>query len=213
MCQCIPQSVSPIIVDTTGQGFHLTSAEHGVTFDFYGNGHPIRLSWTDAVYGNGFLALDRNGNGRIDNAKELFGNITEQPQSNTPNGYLALAEFDKPENGGNEDGIIDWHDAVYQKLVIWIDANHDGASQPEELHSLPSLGVYSIGLKYREEPITDQYGNKFRYRGILNPSAADGQSQDGRYTYDVFFTTVKPVGTGTCPLKSGTKLTLKDLLQ
>jgi hypothetical protein len=186
-CYCIPNGVSPIIIDTTGHGFHLTSAEQGVRFDFFGTGKPLQLSWTDANSGNGFLALDRNGNGRIDNAKELFGNITEQPKSDDPNGYLALAEFDKPENGGNGDGIIDFHDAVYSKLLIWIDANHDGVSQPEELHSLPSLGVYSIGLKFTEEPRTDEYGNKFRYRGVLNPNPLDGTSRDGRYTYDVFF--------------------------
>jgi hypothetical protein len=186
-CQCIPNGVSPIIIDTTGHGFHLTSAEQGVRFDFFGSGKPLQLSWTEGNSGNGFLALDRNGNGRIDDGKELFGNITEQPKADDPNGYLALAEFDKPENGGNGDGIIDYHDAVYSKLLIWIDANHDGVSQPEELYSLPSLGVYSIGLKFMDDSRTDEYGNKFRYRGVLNPNPLDGTSRDGRYTYDVFF--------------------------
>jgi hypothetical protein len=178
---------SPILIDTTGRGFHLTAPEDGVTFDIAGDGHPVKLSWTSANSGDAFLALDRNHNGIIDNGKELFGNFTAQPPSQNPNGYLALAEFDKPENGGNGDGIIDSRDAVYKDLLLWIDANHDGVSQPNELFHLEDLGVYSIGLSYRKEPLKDQYGNQFRDKGVLNPDAADGTSNDGRYTYDVFF--------------------------
>jgi hypothetical protein len=184
---CTCQAVSPIIIDTTGHGFHMTSAADGVMFDFFGDGKPMKLSWTEADSGNAFLALDRNGDGKIDSGKELFGNITAQPPSDDQNGYLALAEFDKPENGGNGDGIIDWRDSVYSKLLLWIDVNHDGISEPSELHHLSDLGVYSLSLTYKKEPYTDQYGNAFRYRGVVNPNPLDGQSKDGRYSYDVFF--------------------------
>jgi hypothetical protein len=181
---------SPIIVDTTGHGFHLTSAEDGVLFDIHADGHPVLISWTAAGSGNAFLALDRNHNGKIDNGKELFGNVTQQPKSDHPNGYLALAEFDKPENGGNGDGIIDDRDDVFSHLRLWIDENHDGISQPEELHTLPELGVYSISLHYRDDQrFRDQYGNWFHYQAALNPDPKDGTSKDGRITYDVFFKT------------------------
>ncbi|HEY1657030.1 MAG TPA: hypothetical protein VGG14_01680 [Candidatus Sulfotelmatobacter sp.] len=193
-CCCDPdgEGCTPIIVDTTGDGFHLTSGSNGVTYDFLGNGNPFKLSWTAAGSGNAFLACldcwkDLPNTGKIDSGKKLFGNLTEQPLSAHPNGYLALAEFDKPENGGNGDGIIDNRDAVYPKLLLWIDENHDGISQPNELHTLPELGVFSISLKYNVEPFVDQYGNRFRYRGVLNPDPLDGKSKDGRYTYDVFF--------------------------
>ncbi len=200
---------TPILVDTSGRGFQLTSAEAGVMFDFWGNGHPVKLSWTAAGSGNAFLACldcwkDIPDNGKIDSAKKLFGNLTEQPKSDHPNGYLALAEFDKPENGGNGDGIIDSRDAVYSKLLLWIDENHDGISQPNELHTLPELGVYSISLKYHQEPFVDQYGNQFRYRGVLNPDAADGTSKDGRYTYDVFFVSDKTAAAVTGPARPKT---------
>jgi hypothetical protein len=198
-CDC--EFASPIIIDTTGHGFHLTSLQNGVKFDILNSGIPIKIAWTTAGSGNAFLALDRNHNGRVDNGGELFGNHTQQPPSANPNGFLALEEFDKPENGGNGDGIIDSRDAVYSKLLLWIDENHDGISQPNELHTLPELGVYSISLKYREEPMTDQYGNWFHYRSAVNPDPLDGESKDGRLTYDVFF-----VGPRTAPKKSLDKI-------
>jgi len=187
---------TPIIIETGRQSWDLTSAADGVVFDFWGDGHPIGLSWTAATSGNAFLACldcwkDLPDTGLIESGKNLFGNLTEQPPSDHRNGFLALAEFDKPENGGNGDGIIDKHDAVYSKLLLWVDENHDGISQPNELHTLPELGVFSIALQYHSEPFVDQYGNRFRYRGTLNPDPMDGQSNDGRYIYDVIFVPVE----------------------
>ena len=174
---------SPIIVDTTGEGFRLTSAANGVPFDIRGNGHPIQIAWTAIGSGNAFLVLDRNHNGTIDNGTELFGNFTAQPRSPQPNGFLALAEFDKPENGGNGDGVIDERDAIYFQLRLWIDENHDGVSQPEELHTLAAMGVKSLSLDYHESGRTDEFGNRFRFRSrITDLKGAD----TGRSAYDVF---------------------------
>ncbi len=137
------------------------------------------------------MALDRDGSGTITSGKELFGNFTAQPSSANPNGFLALAEFDKPENGGNSDGVIDEHDAVFPQLRLWIDSNHDGVAQRDELHTLPELGVFSLALNYQETRKEDGNGNQFRYRGLVNP----GQRRDkrdegvGRWAYDVFFVT------------------------
>jgi hypothetical protein len=166
-----------------GEGFHLTSLDDGVYFDFHANGQPIKAAWTDPAYHNAWLALDRNGNGKIDDATELFGNLTPQPNTAEPNGYLALAEYDKPENGGNGDGFIDPNDKIYVKLLLWIDANHNGISEPEELHSLKDLNVQRIDLFYQEVEKKDQYGNVFRYRARIWDEAG---KRNNRWTYDVY---------------------------
>ena len=139
------------------------------------------MGWTASGSTNGWLALDRNRNGKIDNAQELFGNMTQQPGSSTPNGFLALSTFDD-----NHDGVIDDQDQIWPYLLVWIDSNHDGVSQPEELHHLDDLGIHSIGLKYTLSRYVDQFGNEFRYKGQIDEE--EGR-HDSRTIYDVFLTT------------------------
>ena len=59
-----------------------------------------------------FLVLDRNS-GTIDDGTELFGNYTPQPASPTPNGFLALSEYDKPASGVEWRRRIDSHDSIF----------------------------------------------------------------------------------------------------
>jgi|SRR5215468_3695312 len=176
---------SPIILDLSGKGFDLTDAGNGVRFDISGSGQPVQIAWTAPGADNGFLVLDRNGNGTIDNGTELFGQFTPQPPSARPNGFLALAAYDKPENGGNGDGVIDSRDAVFEKLRIWVDLNHDGISQPNELFRLPDVGVYSINLNYLFSEREDRWGNVFRYRADVNGEPGQKDSV-GKVAYDVF---------------------------
>ncbi len=180
-CSCRTAD-SPVLVDVAGNGLRLTNAEGGVAFDLDHNGSSERIAWTAAGADDAFLALDRNDNGLVDNGGELFGNVTAQPPSDRPNGFLALAEFDKQASGGNSDGQIDDQDQVFARLRLWRDENHDGISQAGELFRLTDDGLISISLDFKEARKRDRFGNLFRYRSRLTRQSASA----GPWAYDVF---------------------------
>ena len=89
---------------------------------------------TDDALRGGFLAVDANGNGVIDNASELF-------TGSAADAYARLMAFDS-----NHDGVIDASDARFNDLRIWYDANGNRQTDGGELRTLAELGVTRINL-------------------------------------------------------------------
>lgn len=139
--KAVPQR-DPLIIDLGEEGIELTDVENGVYFDLDNNGFAEKTAWIGTE--DGFLALDINGNGIIDNGSELFGDQFVMPDGNiSETGFEALSSLDE-----NHDGIIDENDAVFEKLCVWIDSNHNGNTDENELKTLTESGIVSIDLNY-----------------------------------------------------------------
>jgi hypothetical protein len=117
------RKADPLVLDLNGDGVQLTSYENGQTFDLNADGHSDRTAFVTG--GDAFLALDRNGNGVIDDGSELFGD-----QNGAADGFADLARYDD-----NGDGAIDISDSVFSKLFLF-----DGQS----LRRLADAGIVSI---------------------------------------------------------------------
>ncbi len=186
---CESGGCSPVLIDVLGDGFDLTDVANGVNFDVDGDGFAERRAWTVANSDDAWLVRDKNGNGTIDNGRELFGSATSQPPPPAQidlNGFNALAEYDTAGFGGNGDGMIDKRDAIFRSLQLWQDTNHNGISEPNELYTLKSKGLARIDADYKRSRRVDQYGNEFRYRAKVKDAQG---AQIGRWAWDVFLLT------------------------
>ena len=97
-------------------------------FDIDGDGTAEEIS--QLTKGNAFLALDANGNGKIDDGNELFG-------TKSGNGFKDLAAYDEDGNGW-----IDENDSIYSKLKIWV----KDASGNDKLMDLRQADIGAIYL-------------------------------------------------------------------
>lgn len=152
--------ISPLMVDLSGDGIHMSNLENGVIFNILGPaGRPYWVAWPLGE-DDEWVALDRNLSGTIDDAGELFGTATTLLSGQTAeNGFQALAEHDE-----NHDGVIDPSDAVFEQLLLWSDKNRNGFSEPSELKSLWESQVGVLKLNYVVSKAHDEWGNGFYLR-------------------------------------------------
>lgn len=176
---------SPIVIDLARDGLQLGKAGAGVYFDVNADGIVDHVQWLRAGGDEGLLALDRSGNGVVDDGTELFGVGTPLALDgrNAPNGFVGLAQYDLRELGGNDDGFITAADAIWPQLRVWVDANADGVSTKTEMRTLREVGIVSLETIPRLRKVVDDAGNVIPYWGW-----ASMQGRGGRATMvDVFF--------------------------
>ena len=181
---------SPIVLEMSGASMVSTidPAHSQVKFDLDANGILDNTGWVGGK--TGFLAIDRNGNGRIDDGSELFGQATDvvaQPGKKAENGYTAMAQFDS-----NHDGLLSAQDKIWGKLVVWFDANADGKSQGIEMKTLEQVGITKIEVNYEDVPKQQVVQSKSKLESNLVKYTAKfyGPAQCGEKgcnSYDVFF--------------------------
>lgn len=158
----------PLVIDLDGNGFDITDRKNGTYFDLNADGYAEKTDWTRT---DGWLALDLNGNGKIDDGSELFGDHTKLADGSfAADGFAALAQYDT-----NGDGVIDAQDDIFSQLRIWRDANGNGQSDSGELIGLAEAGVSSISLK-TEKPSESSTGEA-EISGTAQVVFADGTSK------------------------------------
>ncbi|MEW6352264.1 MAG: hypothetical protein AB1646_24705 [Thermodesulfobacteriota bacterium] len=171
------------MLDLDGDGIETTVegrswSEGRAFFDLNTDGFAERTGWIAGD--DGLLVLDRNGDGIINDGKELFGSGTPLSGGGTaPNGFQALADLDS-----NHDGRIDATDEAFSALRIWIDYEEDGLCEPYQLFSLQDVGIASINLTPTGDGAgTDAQGNTQERTGTF--TWADGSTgQMAEYTFD-----------------------------
>ncbi len=144
--------LTPLVLDLDGDGVSFTKiSKANGQFDMNGDGASDEQGWISA--NDGFLVVDRNNNGKIDNGAEL-SLLSEDPTAHSS--LAALAVFDS-----NADRTVDDKDARFGELKVWVDANRNGVTDTGELKSLKDMGIESISLDARFVNGKNKLGNSF----------------------------------------------------
>ena len=142
-------------------------------FDVAGGGVCLGSDWPTAR--TPWLALDRDGDGRIADGAELFGSMTRLASGERAvHGFEALAELDV-----NGDGRVDAADPGFAALLVWTDGDSDRSSDPAELAPAARAGLVSIDLAYTSQRICDRRGNCGVERATFRFVDASGAARTG----------------------------------
>ena len=155
----------PLIINFSGTDeIEFTSLSDGINFDLDNNGFDEKTAWIKNK--DGFLAIDINGNGEIDNGGELFGDCFIMPNGiMSSNGFEALRSLDTNKNGKIDDNDdlfgnvsvnqneTDEEYTLFDQLVVWY-----GDEGRKDYVSLKSLNVDYIDLNCFPDPYNSENG-------------------------------------------------------
>lgn len=151
----------PLALDLNQDGkISLSGVDDGVNFDLNADGVNEQAAFVKG--GDGFLALDRNKNGVIDDGGELFGD-----QHGSANGFLELAKFDE-----NQDGMIDAQDSVFADLEV-VTMDEKGNFQTMDLDE---AGVSAISLSTANVDQAAENGNRVSQIGQYQTASGSWQA-------------------------------------
>ncbi|WP_291994165.1 VCBS repeat-containing protein [Candidatus Accumulibacter sp. ACC003] len=152
------QQKDPLVINFDGNAAQLTSQRF--KFDLNSDGKTEDINFVAG--GSGFLALDRNGDGKINNGSELFG-------AKTGDGFAELSKLDADQNGW-----IDENDAAYAQLRVWT----KDSTGNDQLSTLKQANVGAISLASVETSF-DLKDNNNALQGQIRSSGIYLQ-EDGR---------------------------------
>jgi Ca2+-binding RTX toxin-like protein len=128
--------VLPIVFDLAGDGLELTGVDSSMVVSRLSSGELARTSWVGPT--DGILAVDRNGDGQINQLSEIS---FVQDKEGAKTDLEGLQGWDT-----NGDGKLNALDEGWGQLKIWVDRNQNGRSTAGELRTLEEVGITEINL-------------------------------------------------------------------
>ena len=163
---------TPLVLSFDGAEPAMTAGASGA-FDLSAKGVHGATDWPSAR--TPWLAIDRDGDGRIADGGELFGSGARLSSGALASqGFEALTELD-----GNRDGVIDAADPRFGELLVWSDEDDSRTSQGHEIAFAAQRGIVSIELASRSEVSCDARGNCGVERARFTFRGEDGQLRAG----------------------------------